>query len=134
LRANWQVYGDLLRKTRSATGLRDKLRVWWEPAHWQPPGAGLPAPELPEPRYDPRAQQRYDPPMSAAGRRAALAAFVLLLGATAATLWWAHLMAPWQQALCLIAVAAGMSGVGRLCSATSTAHASAEAHAKGVSS
>jgi len=131
VRANWQVYGELLRKTRRATGLRDKLRVWWEPAHWQPPGLAGPAPVLP---YDPRAQQRYDPAMSAGRRYAALAAFALLLGATATALWWAHLMAAWQQALCLVAVAAGMSGVGRLCSATRTARASAEAHAPGVNS
>jgi sterol desaturase/sphingolipid hydroxylase (fatty acid hydroxylase superfamily) len=110
--ANWHVYGELLHKMRRVRGWRQRLRVWWEPAHWQPEGPSRSV----QPAYDPRARQRYDPVVSARRQWLALLAFVLLLGLSLAALWWAQRMAPWQQGGCLLAVAAGLVGVARLCS------------------
>jgi len=128
--ANWHVYGDLLRKTGRAHGLLSKLRVWWEPAHWQPPGTV----QAPKPPYDPRAQRRYDPPVSVRRQQLALLAFLLLLGVTAACLWWAHLLSPLQQLAGLAAVALGLMGVSWLCTSRPGpgASASAEAHPQGI--
>ncbi|WP_077035192.1 sterol desaturase family protein [Pelomonas sp. KK5] len=110
LAANWQVYARLLAKMRAAPRWRDKLRLWWEPAHWQP-GIGLKV----EP-YDPRARELYDPPLSRARQVAALAAFVVLLAAAVLLLWNAHLLSPGQKLGGLAVVALGLSGVARLCS------------------
>jgi sterol desaturase/sphingolipid hydroxylase (fatty acid hydroxylase superfamily) len=124
--ANWHVYGELLRKTGRTRRWRDKLRVWWEPAHWQPPGF---EPEL-TPAFDPRAQQRYNPPLSRQRRILALLAFGVLLVLTALLLWWAHLLSPMQQGAGLALVALGLVGVARLCTPAPQARPSAESHAK----
>lgn len=127
LTANWHVYGDLLRKMRLTPRWRDKLRLWWEPAHWPVPGVPQ-APALP---FDPKCQQRYDPPISRRRRQLALLAFGLLLAVTAACLWWAHLMSPLAQLTGLALVLLGLWGVARLCTplgVTPQAEASAEVH------
>lgn len=110
--ANWHVYGALLRKMGRARRWQDKLRLWWEPAHWQPPGEPL----VTHPPFDPLARRRFDPPVSRPRQLLAAAAFALLLGLTAATLWTAHLMSPMQQFAGLALLAAGLSGVAWLCS------------------
>ncbi len=110
--ANWHVYGHLLRKMRAAPRWQDKLRLWWEPAHWQP-GLGLKV----DP-YDPKAQQRYNPSMSARRQAAAVIAFVLVLGCTVGLLWSAHLMSPLQKTGAVALVALGLSCVAWLCTPT----------------
>ena len=111
--ANWQVYGRLFRKMGQAQRWRDKLRLWWEPAHWQPPGVA----QLESPPFDPGSRARFDPPVPPRRQIAAVLAFVLILGGTAAALWWAHTMTPLQQLAALGGVAAGLSGVAVLCRA-----------------
>ncbi|MDN3918677.1 sterol desaturase family protein [Roseateles violae] len=113
LRANWQVYGALLRKARWARGWREWLQICWEPAHWQPAAA----PQAPaQAAYDPHTRPLYDPAVPALRQGLALALFGLLLAATTGVLWFSHLLGPWQQAGALLLIAAGLVGVGRLCS------------------
>ena len=109
--ANVQVYGQLFRKMRQTPRWADKLRLWWAPAHWQPPGA----PVLKAPPFDPQTRPRFDPPLSANRQALAVAAFLLLLSAAAAALWLAHQMSAWQQVAALALVTAGLCGVARLC-------------------
>ena len=111
--ANWQVYGGLFRKMRQARRWRDKLRLWWEPAHWQPPGVM----QVESPPFDPRNRVRFDPPVPPRRQIAAVFAFVMMLGGTAAALWWAHAMTPPQQLAALVGIALGLSGVAGLCRA-----------------
>lgn len=105
--------------------------MWWEPAHWLPPGVVAEA----KPPFDPKAQQRYDPPISPQRQRLALLAFALLLAATAACLWWAHLLSPLQQLGGLGLVVLGLWIVARLCTTPSTTadDTSAETHPRGLS-
>ena len=110
LAANWQVYARLLRKTLQTPRWRDKLRLWWEPAHWEP-GVGLKV----EP-YDPRAQQRYGLPLSRERQLLIVALFVLLLAGTVALLWNAHRLNPWQQGAALLVLVVGQSVIAWLCS------------------
>ncbi|WP_431312804.1 sterol desaturase family protein [Roseateles agri] len=109
LAANWQVYARLIAKMRATPRWRDKLRLWWEPAHWQP-GLGLKV----EP-YDPQARELYDPALPRGRRIAALMAFVLLLGVVTLLLWNAHLMTPGQKFASVAATALGLVGVAWLC-------------------
>ncbi len=110
--ANWQVYDRLMRKTWRARGL-DRLRVWVKQAHWQPASWG----PLPEDNYDPFAKKLYRPAVSPTRVKLAVALFVALLGCTTWLLWNAHTMAFWEQAVGLVAMAAGLSVVGWLCEA-----------------
>lgn len=121
--ANWQVYGRLLRKMGRTPRWRDKLRLWWEPAHWLPPGVVAES----TPVFDPQARPLYDPPVSALRQRLALAAFVALLGLSAACLWWAHRLSAPQQIGGLALVLLGLWGVARLCGALPATEADASA-------
>jgi len=90
--ANTIVYRALWRKMGQVSGLVNKLRVWWEPAHWMP-GQTVNLKD-----YDPHALRKYDPP--ADGKRQWMAAglFLLALNATTGYLWFAHALA-WPQLL-----------------------------------
>lgn len=116
--ANAQVYARLIRKMGQTPGWTDKLRVWWAPAHWQPPGA----PMLEVLPFDPRIRPQFDLPLTAKRQALAVAAFMLLLSAAAATLWWAHQLSAWQQAAALVLVTGGLCGVARLCMPRSVAN------------
>lgn len=122
--ANWHVYGFLLKKTAATPGLINKLRVWWEAAHWQPPGAAVAETET----YDPKAQQRFDPEVSSGHRYAASLLFLGVLGLTTWGLWSAHLLTWWQQAAVLIVVMAGLWGVARLCTDEAQGESARQAH------
>lgn len=122
--ANWHVYGQLLRKTASVPGLINKLRVWWEPAHWQPAGQEPRA----HPPFDPYAQQRFDPPLPPQRAWLAVLLFLLMLAATMVLLWNSHLLSVWQQLASLALVGLGLWAVAWLCSAPigqRTSHSSA---------
>ena len=110
IRANWQVYSRLVAKTRRARGL-DRLRVWFNAAHWQPASWG----PLPEANYDPKAKRLYRPEITKAQLTSAIALFIAMLGATSALLWFSDQMSFWQNAAGLVAVTAGLSLVGWLC-------------------
>ncbi len=84
--ANTIVYRALWRKMKTVPGIANKLRVWWEPAHW------LPGQVATLKDYDPRAQRKYDPPAHPKRLMMAAGLFLLALNATTAYLWWAHLL------------------------------------------
>ncbi|MBO9686800.1 MAG: sterol desaturase family protein [Mitsuaria chitosanitabida] len=107
--ANVQVYAKLLRKARRTPRWRDKLRLWWEPAHWEP-GVGARI----APGYDPRARPLFDPPVPSSHRIAAAALFVALLGGVALFLWNAHRLGPMAQLGVLAGLLAGQALTARL--------------------
>ena len=109
--ANAQVYGRLIRKMSQTPRWMDKLRLWWAPAHWPPPGV----PVVADPAFDPQTRRRFEPALSSTRQRLAVAAFVFLLSATAAILWHAQQMSAVQQAASLALVTAGLCGVAWLC-------------------
>lgn len=127
--ANWHVYRKLLRKTRHLPGWRNKLGVWWRPAHWYPAELVSEAAPVAQP-YDPRQQQRYDPHVPSVRRGIALALFVALLGVTSLLLWFAHDLTPLQQGAGLLVVMLGLVGVARLCAGPQTTAPSAESHVR----
>jgi sterol desaturase/sphingolipid hydroxylase (fatty acid hydroxylase superfamily)/uncharacterized membrane protein YhhN len=81
--ANLAYYRTMLDLCRRATDWRDKVRVWFAPPGWVP--ANL-RPSDPRPPYDPKAFHLYDPPATRAASILALAALVVMIGATAAFL------------------------------------------------
>ncbi|KAI1695109.1 fatty acid hydroxylase superfamily domain-containing protein [Ditylenchus destructor] len=107
--ANVQVYAKLLRKTRSTPRWRDKLRLWWEPAHWEP-GIGA----RHSARIRPRARSLFDPVVSSSHRAAAALLFVLLLIGVALFLWNAHRLGPAAQIAVLMGLLAGQAATARL--------------------
>lgn len=110
--ANTHVYRGLWRKMRSLPRWSDKLRVWWEPAHWQP-GEAAPAYEV----FDPHQVQRYDPKVPATRQWAAVLLFLLLLVGTALFLWWSHQLGLPAKVLAILGLVLGLAGVARLSSA-----------------
>ena len=79
--ANAQVYADLARASCQTPRWRDKLRLWWMPPGWQPPGSP------PKPAFELAAVRRFDPPMAPLLRGFAALQFALLLAGSAAFLW-----------------------------------------------
>jgi sterol desaturase/sphingolipid hydroxylase (fatty acid hydroxylase superfamily) len=112
--ANTTVYLGLWRKMRAARGWRDKLAAWFASAGWQPEAGLLPAPAFNEDR-DLASRQRYDPKPGAARLALAAALFLMLLGATAAFLWWAHRLGPLGWLGATLAMTLGLAGVAKLC-------------------
>ncbi|WP_343630734.1 sterol desaturase family protein [Roseateles sp.] len=107
--ANVQVYAKLLRKTRLTPRWRDKLRLWWEPAHWEP-GIGARI----APGYDPHGRLLFDPVVSSSHRAAAALLFVLLLIGVALFLWNAHRLGTAAQIAVLAGLLAGQAATARL--------------------
>ena len=112
--ANIQVYARLLAKTRRTPRWRDKLRLWWEPAHWEP-GVGARI----APGYDPHTRPLFDPKIASSHAWAAAAMFLLLLGAVALFLWNAHRLGPFAQIGVLAGLLAGQVLTARLLSPAS---------------
>lgn len=106
--ANTHVYAKLWSKMRRLPGWRDKLRVWWEPAHWEP-GA-----QSGSDVFDPDKVRRFDPHVD--GRRQAWAAvlFLSLLAGTSAFLWFAPRFHIVEQLMLATGLALGLVQVGRL--------------------
>ena len=100
--ANVQVYARLIGKMRRTPRWRDKLRLWWEPAHWEP-GLGARI----APGYDPRARALFDPAVAPSRAWAAAAMFLLMLGAVALFLWNAHRLGTAGQLAVLVGLLAG---------------------------
>ncbi|UXH78066.1 sterol desaturase family protein [Roseateles amylovorans] len=108
-RANVQVYGQLLRKMRAVPRWRDKLRLWWEPAHWQPGhGARI------APGYDPHQRALFDPKVSRTNAWLASSLFLAVLGGVAVFLWHAHRLGPIEQIAVLMGLLASQSLIARL--------------------
>ncbi|OWQ85314.1 fatty acid hydroxylase [Roseateles aquatilis] len=115
--ANVQVYAKLLRKTRSTPRWRDKLRLWWEPAHWEP-GVGARI----APGYDPHARPLFDPVVDSSHALGAAVLFVLLLGGVALFLWNAHRLGSGEQIAVLIGLLAGQVLTARLLTPSGAGH------------
>ena len=110
--ANLQVYADLAKDSWRATAWTDKLRVWLKPPGWRPADV---AARWPKPAFDIAAVTRYDPPLSRAAALAAALLFVLLLAATAALLWQAHLLGAGALAAGALSIVAGLCAVAAIC-------------------
>lgn len=110
--ANLQVYRDLAHDSWHARRWGDKLRVWFKPPGWRPADV---AERFPKPDFDLSRVTRYDPPAGRAALAAATALFLTLLGATAWFLWHAHAMSLPVQAAWGLGIAAGLWGVGVVC-------------------
>ncbi len=93
--ANLQVYADLARDSWRARHWGDKLRVWIKPPGWRPADV---AARWPKAAFDLQAVQRFDPPLGRRAAWAAVALFMLLMGATSVFLWFAHTFTGWHQA------------------------------------
>lgn len=113
--ANAQVYARLLRKMRDTPRWRDKLRLWWEPAHWEP-GLGARI----APGFDPTTRLLFDPMVGNSHKWVGVVLFALLLGAVATFLWHAHRFGPIAQIAVLMGLLAGQALIGRLFSSSSS--------------
>jgi hypothetical protein len=111
LRANLQVYADLLRDSWRARSWADKLRVWWRPPGWRPADV---AARWPRPAFDIRRVQRFDPPLDRATAWGAALLFAATLGTTTWFLWNAHRFAPGEQVAGVLAIVAALWAVGAL--------------------
>ena len=92
--ANLHQYAELATESRRASNWADRARIWFKPPGWRPADV---AARWPKPAFDIRRVERFDPPMSRGAQLAAVAVFVLLLGATTALLWNAHRLTLAQQ-------------------------------------
>lgn len=113
VRAHLHPWRQLMARTRRARTWADKLKVWWMPPGWEPPGADThPARPLDAPKYDVHP--------STAVQAYAVIQFMLLVPMTMAILYWRKTtevapragVAVWM-ALTLVAVAALLEGRGR---------------------
>lgn len=115
--ANLEVYADLARKSWRAPRWSDKLRVWFKPPGWRPDDVD--ASSWPEKRFELASVRRYDPPMSNATRRFAVAQLALAIAATLPLLWFAAelpmpVVAGWSLAVTAVLWVAGAAMQGRL--------------------
>jgi hypothetical protein len=93
--ANLHVYADMAKDTWRATRWGDRLRIWFKPPGWRPADV---AAKWPKPAFDIGRVERFDPPMGQGARIAAVAVFMLLLGATTYFLWNALRLTGLEQA------------------------------------
>jgi sterol desaturase/sphingolipid hydroxylase (fatty acid hydroxylase superfamily) len=124
--ANLQVYAALWREMRLCSRWQDRLALWFKPPGWRPADVLARHGAY---RFDVKAVQRYDPPLSRGRQVAAALLFVALLAGTSLLLWHAHLLALPALLAGAGAVVAGLWLVGIVCTpgrvALSTAGASA---------
>ncbi len=109
--ANLQVYAGLLHDAWHARRWSDKLRLWFKPPGWRPADV---AARFPQPAFDLRRVDYFDPPASAAAQAASALLFALLMALVLALLWFAHRLAPAQLAAGLALVLAVLSLIGWL--------------------
>lgn len=118
VRANLQVYAELVKDSWRAAAWADKLRVWLKPPGWRPADV---ARRWPKPAFEIASVQRFDPPLGRGAAAAAAALFVVLLAATAMLLWNAHRLGLPALAGGAAAILAGLCAVGSLCMPRATA-------------
>lgn len=109
--ANLQVYKDLMFDSWHARSWADKLRVWLKPPGWRPADV---AARFPKPAFDLARVQRWDPAITPAAAWTAAGLFLVVLGATSAFLWHAHLMSGAEQAAGAAAIVAVLWLIGLL--------------------
>jgi hypothetical protein len=108
--ANFEVYADLARKSRTLPRWRDKLAVWLMPPGWQPAIAGGQA--WHKPAFDVSRVRRYDPPLSRAAQAFVIVHFVAVLCGATALLWYADQLPFATLAIAALAVLAVLWLVG----------------------
>jgi sterol desaturase/sphingolipid hydroxylase (fatty acid hydroxylase superfamily) len=109
--ANLQVYRELALDSLRARSWPDKLRVWLYPPGWRPADV---AARWPRPAFEPRAVERFDPPLTRARAWGAALLFGAVLAAATLFLWTAHRWAPIEQAGAALVIVAGLWWVGEL--------------------
>ncbi len=124
--ANLQVYAELWHEMSLCSRWQDKLLVWVKPPGWRPADVVARHGAY---RFDIRAVQRFDPPLSAGRQLAALAVFALLIAGTLVLLWHADGLALPQLAAGAGAIIAGLWAVGWLSTPRAATAASAAARA-----
>jgi sterol desaturase/sphingolipid hydroxylase (fatty acid hydroxylase superfamily) len=87
VRANLQVYRDLWLDSGRARSWADRLRVWLKPPGWRPADV---AAAFPKPAFDLGRVQRWNPPLTPARGRAAVALFAAAVAGLSLFLWHAH--------------------------------------------
>jgi alkylglycerol monooxygenase len=106
--ANAEVYAALALDCWHANSWADKLRVWFKPPGWRPADV---AARFPKPAFSAQ-RERYDPVVPRPRLIAATLLFAVLLNATAAFLWTAHVHSTAMQAACVAAIVLGLWFVG----------------------
>jgi sterol desaturase/sphingolipid hydroxylase (fatty acid hydroxylase superfamily) len=122
--ANLQVYAGLWREMGLCSRWQDKLALWFKPPGWRPRDVVARHGAY---SFDLHAVQYFDPPLSRARQWTAFALFLLLLAATSALLWNAHLLSTPALAAGAGAIVAGLWAVGSLCTPRAVALAPARA-------
>ncbi|MBX3636703.1 MAG: sterol desaturase family protein, partial [Rubrivivax sp.] len=122
--ANLQVYKDLAADSWHARSWADKLRVWLKPPGWRPADV---AARHPKPTFDLARVQRWDPAIAPAAAWTSAGLFLVVLGATSAFLWHAHLMSLAEQAAGAAAIVGVLWLIGLLTRGRPVAEASASA-------
>jgi sterol desaturase/sphingolipid hydroxylase (fatty acid hydroxylase superfamily) len=113
LTANLQVYRELWADCRRSSRWADRVGVWWRPPGWRPADV---AARWPRPAFELARVQRYDPPQQRSRQLAALALFVLALGATSVLLWHVHEWPTFSSLAAGAGIVALLSGVARFTS------------------
>ena len=83
--ANAEVYAHLWRTAQATRSWTDACRVWLKPPGWLPPDVAQRHPPTP---FNPAAVPRFESRLSRADTGFAAAQWLVMLGATAAFLWW----------------------------------------------
>ena len=106
--ANLAVYWKLLRDAWKTESWADTLKIWIMPPGWRPRDAGQ------DPPFDISKVALYDPPMSRAAAWSGSVAFLALLGATGAFLWYQETLSFGTQAWLVFAITAGLWVLGAM--------------------
>jgi sterol desaturase/sphingolipid hydroxylase (fatty acid hydroxylase superfamily) len=105
--ANFEVYADLVRKSRQARRWGDRLRVWFKPPGWHPEG---------EPwtgySFDIAKVHTYDPPMTRQVQAFALVQVTLAILGSVLVLWYADSLpaVPLAAAACAVIALLWLTG------------------------
>jgi len=129
IRANLQVYGELLRDSWRTTAWLDKLRVWLKAPGWRPADVAALWPKAPFVVED---LERFDPVSSPGRKVLAMSLFVALLAATTFFLWHAHALGWPERVAFALALMLGLYGVGRLSEGEPTSGVPIDNFAAGV--
>ncbi len=118
VKANLQVYAELLQDSWHTRGWADKLRLWLKPPGWRPDDLVR---RFAKPAFDITDVDYFDPPASPAAQWASVALFGLLMVMVLGLLWFAPRLGVGQIAAGLAAVLAVLSAIAWLGSARRTA-------------
>lgn len=103
--ANLAVYRNLFRDAWNTESVVDKLKIWFMPPGWRPKDIAAKSPKA---VFDLTKVTLYDPPLSKAVTWFGCIAFLLLLTAFAALLWYEESLSFGISALLVVAITAGL--------------------------